>query len=102
MLSARAYSFHQKSKLAISLSWIGGYANVVTLLTCGWVSSHMTGPTTYFGRAIVEGSALAGNTVRSALFFGFVILAFWFGAIVSALMTEAAERGGRASKYILP
>jgi hypothetical protein len=29
MLSARAYSFRQKSKLAVSLSWIAGYANVV-------------------------------------------------------------------------
>ena len=28
MLSAQAYSFQQKSKLAISLSWISGYTNV--------------------------------------------------------------------------
>ena len=56
MLSARAYSFHQKSKLAISLSWIGGYTNVVALMSCGWVASHMSGPTTWFGRVLVEGT----------------------------------------------
>jgi uncharacterized membrane protein YoaK (UPF0700 family) len=102
MLSARAYSFHHKSKLAISLSWIGGYANVVTLLTCGWVSSHMTGPTTWFGRVIVEGSGPVGATVQTVWFFGWVILAFWLGAVTSALMIEGAERRGKASKYVLP
>ena len=66
MLSARAYSFHQKSKLAISLSWIGGYANVVTLLTCGWVASHMTGPTTWFGRVLVEGQARIAKLIAAA------------------------------------
>src|SRR4051794_27316209 len=46
MLSARAYSFRQKSKLAISLSWVGGYTNVVLFLACGTFSSHMTGNAT--------------------------------------------------------
>jgi uncharacterized membrane protein YoaK (UPF0700 family) len=101
MLSARAYSFHQKSKLAISLSWIGGYVNVVALLSCGWVVAHMSGPTTWFGRVLVEGSAPIGSTARSALFFGFVIAAFFLGAVLSAVMTEWAERRGMASKYIL-
>jgi hypothetical protein len=27
MLSARAYSVRQKSRLAVSLSWVGGYTN---------------------------------------------------------------------------
>ena len=102
MLSARAYSFHQKSKLAISLSWIGGYTNVVTLLTCGWVSSHMTGPTTWFGRVIVEGRGQVGATMHGVVFFGWVILAFCLGAVLSAVMIEGAERRGKASKYVLP
>jgi uncharacterized membrane protein YoaK (UPF0700 family) len=102
MLSARAYSFHQKSKLAISLSWIGGYTNVVALLSCGWVAAHMTGPTTWFGRVLVEGHAAVGESSRTALYFGFVIFAFFMGAILSALMTEGAERRGRPSKYVLP
>ena len=32
MLSSRAYSVRQKSRLAVSLSWIGGYTNVVAFL----------------------------------------------------------------------
>ena len=35
MLSARAYSFRQKSRLAISLSWVGGYTNIVVFLATG-------------------------------------------------------------------
>jgi hypothetical protein len=43
MLSARAYSFRMKSRLAISLGWIGGYTNVVSLVILGVMSSHVTG-----------------------------------------------------------
>jgi uncharacterized membrane protein YoaK (UPF0700 family) len=102
MLSANAYSFRQKSKLAISLSWIGGYTNVVTLLSCGWVSSHVTGPITWFGRVLVEGSGPVGESTRTAFFFAFVIVAFFLGAALSAVMTEGAERLGKASKFVLP
>jgi uncharacterized membrane protein YoaK (UPF0700 family) len=102
VLSARAYSFHQKSKLAISLSWIGGYTNVVALISCGSVASHVTGPTTSFGRVLVEGHGQVGDSLRTAVYFGFIIAAFWVGAILSAFMTEGAERSGRASKYVLP
>ena len=102
MLSARAYSFHQKSKLAISLSWIGGYTNVVTLLSCGWVSAHVTGPTIWFGRVLVEREGPVGASERSAFLFGFVIVAFFLGAALSAVMTETAERLGKASKFVKP
>jgi uncharacterized membrane protein YoaK (UPF0700 family) len=34
--------------------------------------------------------------------FGLLILLFWFGAVVSAFMTESAQRRGARSKYILP
>jgi uncharacterized membrane protein YoaK (UPF0700 family) len=96
MLSAQAYSFRQKSKLAISLSWIGGYTNVIALLACNTVVSHVTGNTTWFGQAV------AGFDWSGALFLGFVVLAFWVGAMMSALMTETAKRRGVRSKYIAP
>src|SRR3954470_15964948 len=96
MLSARAYSFRQKSKLAISLSWIGGYVNVVLLLSCQQFASHMTGNATRFGELLVM-----GNWPLVAQF-GLLILSFWLGAVSSAFMTEWAQRSGVRSKYVLP
>ncbi|MDB5318430.1 MAG: putative transrane protein [Phycisphaerales bacterium] len=96
MISAQAYSFRQKSKLAISLSWIGGYTNVVALITCHATISHMTGATTSFGEAV------AGGDYATALFLGFILITFFTGACLSALMTEGARRRGIRSKYILP
>src|SRR5687767_9770473 len=96
MLSARAYSFRQKSKLAISLSWVGGYVNVVLLLACGTFASHMTGNATRFGELVVMRDwHIAGQ-------FGLLLVSFWLGAVASAFMTEWAQRSGVRSKYVLP
>jgi uncharacterized membrane protein YoaK (UPF0700 family) len=96
MLSARAYSFRQKSKLAISLSWIGGYVNVILFITAATFASHMTGNATQFAMAIIHGSR------AHVAHFGLLILCFWLGAVASAVMTESAQRRGVRSKYILP
>lgn len=96
MLSAQAYSFHQKSKLAISLSWIGGYTNVVALLACHTTVSHVTGNTTWFAEAV------AAWETRTFLFLGCALLSFFLGAMASAVMMETARRRGVRSKYILP
>jgi uncharacterized membrane protein YoaK (UPF0700 family) len=96
MLSAQAYSFRQKSKLAISLSWVGGYTNVVALMACHAMASHVTGSVTWFGQALAEGQWRAGA------FLGFVVGMFFAGAALSAVMTEGARRRGIRSKYILP
>lgn len=96
MLSARAYSFRQKSRLAISLSWIGGYTNVIALLSMGTFVSHLTGTATQLGHA------LGGREWAHVAFFGYLIFTFTFGAALSALMTESAKRRGWRSKYILP
>jgi len=96
MLSARAYSFHQKSKLAISLSWIGGYTNAVMVAVCGMFVSNMTGSSTSFGMDLAHGQfGLAG-------LFAFLIGCFFVGALASGVMTELARRGGRRSKYVVP
>src|SRR5687768_8975461 len=104
MLSARAYSFHQKSKLAISLSWVAGYVNVCVLLACGTFVSHVTGNASHFGAQLVHDSAHEGTAAieRPAVLYGFLLLMFLFGAVVSALLTEGAKRRGAQSKYILP
>ena len=96
MLSARAYSFRQKSKLAISLSWVGGYVNVVIFLLCSEMIANMTGNVTQFAGAIARGDSRLIGT------FGLLIVSFWLGAVASALMTESAQRRGVRSKYILP
>ncbi len=96
MLSAHAYSFRMKSRLAISLSWIGGYCNVIAFISCGTYASHVTGTTTNLGHDLVRGHW------SSALFFGYIWSAFFFGAVAAALLIEAARRRGSASKYIQP
>jgi uncharacterized membrane protein YoaK (UPF0700 family) len=96
MLSAEAYSFRQKSRLAISLSWIAGYTNVVTLLLTGHVISHMSGNTTVFS------SALGARNWEQVKDIGAVLVSFLLGAAFSGLMTETARRRGMASKYVLP
>jgi uncharacterized membrane protein YoaK (UPF0700 family)/anti-anti-sigma regulatory factor len=96
MLSARAYSFRQKSKLAVSLSWVGGYTNVVLLLACGTFASHMTGNATRLGELVIlRDWPLAAQ-------FGLLLVSFWLGAVASAFMTEWAQRAGVRSKYVLP
>ncbi|MBI1337185.1 MAG: DUF1275 domain-containing protein [Phycisphaera sp.] len=96
MLSARAYSFRQKSRLAISLSWIGGYTNVIALLAGGHVVSHMTGNATQLGAGLAQGH---WDTV---LYLAFVLGAFMLGAVLSALLTEGSRRRSAGSKYIAP
>jgi len=55
MLSAEAYSFRQKSRLAISLSWIGGFTNIIALVACGTFASNHTGTATLVSRYVGEG-----------------------------------------------
>jgi uncharacterized membrane protein YoaK (UPF0700 family) len=97
MLSARAYSFRQKSRLAISLSWIGGYTNTVAFLACASLVSHHSGNSTRFAELLVKEPG-SWETWH----FGFLVLLFFMGAVASAFMTEGAERRGWRSKYILP
>ena len=99
--SAEAYSFRQKSRLAISLSWIGGYTNIVALLITNHVVSHvtvshMTGNTTIFSSAIAAGNWKYASEIGS------VIGSFFLGAILSSFITETARRHGVPSKYVLP
>lgn len=96
MLSAQAYSFHQKAKLAISLSWIGGYVDAAAFLVCGWFTSHMSGNSTGLGKT------LAQYKTADAGVFAFLLTMFFIGAVVSAVLTEGARVMGMRSKYIAP
>lgn len=96
MLSARAHSFRHQSRLAISLSWVGGYTNVVLFAFCGRFVSNMTGNVTSLARSAAEGSR------NGLVVFGSLWITFLLGAMASALMTESARRRSSASKYVLP
>ena len=96
MLSARAYSFQQTSRLAISLSWVGGFTNVIAFIATQAFVSHMTGNATQLARGVVGGS------LRHAVMCAVLLVTFGLGAAASALMTEGAKRRGYRSKYLLP
>ena len=96
MLSARAYSFRQTSRLAISLSWIGGYTNVVVLISCGFMVSHVSGTATHLAHELGDGQ------LSLVVYFAYLLATFFAGAVISALLTESAKRRGNPSKYVLP
>lgn len=96
MFISKAHTFKQQARLAITLAWVAGYTNVITLITLGATTSHVTGSTSNLGRDIVEGKAAL------ALYAGFLIGAFLVGAVLSGLLTELAHRAGRRSIYVLP
>src|SRR5688500_19938469 len=96
MLSASAYSFRQKSRLAISLSWVAGYVNVILLILCGVVVAHATGNVTHLGQHFAE-----LDLARAWRIGGFLVLMFFARATGSPLMTEAARRRVATSKYLL-
>ncbi len=103
MLSAGAYSFRQKSRLAISLSWVAGYTNVIAFVMLGKiVVSHVTGNVTHFGLAAAEAMEQTPGAWSQIGFFGLIVFSFFAGAVSSAIMTETARRRGVASKYMLP
>jgi uncharacterized membrane protein YoaK (UPF0700 family) len=103
VLSAGAYSFRQKSRLAISLTWVAGYTNVCAFIMLGGVVvAHVTGNVTHVGMAAAELPLGVVAAPAQLAFFGFVALSFLGGAVASGVMTELARRRGVASKYMLP
>ncbi|MGH7244038.1 MAG: DUF1275 family protein [Phycisphaerales bacterium] len=96
MFVAQAHSFVQQARLAITLAWIAGYTNILTILTCGHVTSHVSGTTSDFGRAVSEGNW------RFVAFLGFLLTSFVVGAALSGFTTELGKRRGWESIYVLP
>jgi uncharacterized membrane protein YoaK (UPF0700 family) len=95
MFSAEALSFRQQSRLAIGLSWVGGFTNVFAYLTLANFASHMTGASTLIGLNLARADG-AGFLYIAA------VGAFFAGAMASTLMTEMAKRRGVRSKYLFP
>lgn len=96
MFVAQAHSFTQQARLAITLAWIAGYTNIITILAAGTVTSHVSGTTSNLGRDIAEGKWLLGA-------YAFYLLAtFLLGAMISGFATEFGKRRAWESVYVLP
>jgi len=96
MFIIQAHSFVQQARLAITLAWVAGYTNTITILTCGHVTSHVSGTTSDLGR-----NAAAGQW-GMALFALFLLTTFITGAATAGLTTECGRRRGWESIYVLP
>jgi uncharacterized membrane protein YoaK (UPF0700 family) len=96
MLSIQAHTFRKQARLAITLAWVAGYTNTVSVLTIGTVTSHVSGTASALGRDTVQGNWPAA--AHALVLF----LSFFLGAVVSAIMTETARRRGWRSMYVLP
>lgn len=102
MFVAQAHTFVQQARLAITLAWVAGYTNIITLLMCGTVTSHVSGTTSNVGREVVEGLRGVDGAWRLALFALYLLGTFLAGAVVSGLTTEFGRRRGWDSIYVLP
>jgi uncharacterized membrane protein YoaK (UPF0700 family)/anti-anti-sigma regulatory factor len=96
MFVSQAHSFRQQARLAITLAWVGGYTNIITVLTCNTVTSHASGTTSTLGREIFTGEW----SLASYAFF--LLASFFTGAAVSGFSTELGRRRGWESIYVLP
>ena len=96
MSLAPAQSPILQARLAISLAWVAGYTNIIAVLVCGHVASHVT------GHASQLGQAAAGGDWNLVLFVGTILVAFFLGAVLSACATEIARWRGVRSVYVVP
>jgi uncharacterized membrane protein YoaK (UPF0700 family) len=96
MFYAEPHSFSQQARLAITLAWIAGYTNTVTIIACGLVTSHLSGTTSNLGRDVAEGKWDLAALALS------ILLAFFSGAVISGVCTELGRRRGWDSIYVLP
>lgn len=96
MFIVQAHSFTQQARLAITLAWVAGYTNIITVLTCGHVTSHVSGTTSDLGSAAAAGNWRVGG------FLLFLLAAFFLGAAASGFATEFGKRRGWESIFVLP
>ena len=99
MLSPHAYTLRAQSRLAISLSWVAGYVNVIALMAFAYTVSHQTGNVTAFARLLIQPGEGVG---LAAWNYAIIVGTFFLGAAASGLMTEYADRRGFSSRYTGP
>jgi len=98
MFVAQAHSFASQARLAVTLSWVAGYTNLLCLLVVAHPTSHISGTASLVGQYLVEPSRYAADIWPLA----FILAAFLVGAGVSGVLTEVGRRRGWDSIYVLP
>jgi len=96
MFIAQAHSFEQQARLAVTLAWVAGYTNIITFLTCGVATSHVSGTASQLGFDFVEakwGAAILAVTI---------LVSFYAGATISGFCQEFGRRRDWESIYVLP
>lgn len=96
MFRSRAHSFTQQARLAISLSWIAGYTNALTVLTCNQVTSHMTGIMSQIGVDV------ASDRWSPAGYLTCLVGLFLLGAFTAGIATEFGRVRRFQSIFVLP
>lgn len=93
---AQAHSFTQQARLAVTLAWVAGFTNILSIIICGHATSHVSGTVSQWGLDLVEGKW------ELLLLTSHLIATFFIGAVVSAMCTEVGRRRGWESIYVLP
>ncbi|MCU0862895.1 MAG: DUF1275 family protein [Planctomycetes bacterium] len=96
MLAASAHSFAQQARLAVSLSWIGGYTNALSIVACSQVTSHLTGAVSQFGVGVAKG------TFGAAGYMAALVATFTAGAFAAGLLLEWARARRWQRVFALP
>ncbi len=96
MFVSQAHTFTQQSRLAITLAWIAGYTNLLSIVTCGHVTSHVSGTTSDLGHWTMTGAW------DQAGFAFFLLSMFLLGAMLAGLAIEIGRQRGWESIYVLP
>ena len=99
MLSASAYSFRQKSRLAISLSWIAGYTNIIAFIMCVQANLPLLSfiPGAFLGAATWVGAGGGGALTRASLMIPLsMVLGALFGFLSEALAKKISGAPARA------
>src|SRR3989442_479161 len=96
MFVSQAHSSRQQSRLAITLAWVAGYTNIISIMACATGTSHASGTTSNRGRELDEGKwGLAGWSF-------FILAMFFVGATIWGVSMELGRRRGWESIYVLP
>ncbi len=96
MFVAHAHTLGQQTRLAVTLAWVAGYTNLVSLVVCGHAASHVSGTVSQWGLDVVQGQW------QLAILTTFILIAFFAGAVLSGWSAEFGLHRRWRSLYILP